>query len=210
MENRDQQDLREALKAVAVALKECQVPFALVGGYAAWARGGPEPDHDVDFLVAEQDAHEVEHLLADRGFTVVQPPEDWLFKVYVDSSMIDVIYRVSGEPAQRSDVERATLLEVLSVEMPVLPATDLMAQKLHALDEHYCDFAQLIPTARALREQVDWDVVATETADNDFAAALLFLLRRLAIIESPGIGSPSIESPVNEDPLTEEPGSAAD
>ena len=183
MENQDQQDLREALKAVAVALKESQLPFALMGGYAAWARGGPEPDHDVDFLVAEQDAHEAEHLLADRGFTVVQPPEDWLFKVYVDSSMIDVIHRVSGEPAQRSDVERATPLEVLSVEMPVLPATDLMAQKLHSLDEHYCDFAQLIPTARALREQVDWDVVRTQTAHNDFAVAFLFLLGRLGVIE---------------------------
>jgi len=182
MENQDQQDLREALKAVAVALKESQLPFALMGGYAAWARGGPEPDHDVDFLVAEQDAHEAEHLLADRGFTVVQPPEDWLFKVYVDSSMIDVIHRVSGEPAQRSDVERATPLEVLSVEMPVLPATDLMVQKLHSLDEHYCDFAQLIPTARALREQVDWDVVRTQTAHNDFAVAFLFLLGRLAVI----------------------------
>ena len=183
MENQDQQDLREALKAVAVALKESQLPFALMGGYAAWARGGPEPDHDVDFLVAEQDAHEAEHLLADRGFTVVQPPEDWLFKVYVDSSMIDVIHRVSGEPAQRSDVERATPLEVLSVEMPVLPATDLMAQKLHSLDEHYCDFAQLIPTARALREQVDWDVVRTQTAHNDFAVTFLFLLGRLGVIE---------------------------
>jgi hypothetical protein len=179
----EQQDLREALKAVAVALKESEAPFALMGGYAAWARGGPEPDHDVDFLVAEEDAHELEHLLADQGFSVVQPPEDWLFKVFVDNSMIDIIYRVSGDPAQRSDVERATPLEVLSVEMPVLPATDLVVQKLHALDEHYCDFAQLIPTARALREQVDWDEVRSATTHNDFAAALLYLLERLGVIE---------------------------
>ena len=184
----EQQDLREALKAVAVALKESEAPFALMGGYAAWARGGPEPDHDVDFLVAAEDAHELEHLLADQGFSVVQPPEDWLFKVFVESSMIDIIHRVSGEPARRSDVERATPLEVLSVEMPVLPATDLMVQKLHALDEHYCDFAQLIPTARALREQVDWAEVRSATAHNDFAAALLFLLERLGVVpdQAPG------------------------
>ena len=52
--------LREALKTVAVALKEGSLnkgaPFALAGSYALWARGGPEPDHDVDFMVAEQDA----------------------------------------------------------------------------------------------------------------------------------------------------------
>ena len=108
MSSDEQQDLREALKAVAVALKDSAAPFALMGGYAAWARGGPEPDHDVDFLVAEEDAHGLEHLLADQGFSVVQPPEDWLFKVFVDDAMIDIIFRVRGEPAQRTDVERAT------------------------------------------------------------------------------------------------------
>ena len=35
--------------------------------------------------------------------------------------------------------------------------------------------------ARALREQVDWDRVRAETGDNDFAEALLLLLRRLGI-----------------------------
>ena len=51
-------DLREALKVVAVNLKESGIPFALAGGYAIWARGGPEPDHDVDFVVPEDDAAE--------------------------------------------------------------------------------------------------------------------------------------------------------
>ena len=45
---------------------------------------------------------------------------------------------------------------MLSVQMPVLPATDIVVTKLMALDEHYCDFARLLPVARALREQVDW------------------------------------------------------
>ncbi len=55
-DNDSGQALREALKVVAVALKESDIPFALAGGYAIWARGGPEPDHDVDFVVAEDDA----------------------------------------------------------------------------------------------------------------------------------------------------------
>jgi hypothetical protein len=59
--------LREALKLVAVALKEGDAPFALAGGYALWARGGPEPNHDVDFVVAEEDAARVADLLATRS-----------------------------------------------------------------------------------------------------------------------------------------------
>jgi Uncharacterised nucleotidyltransferase len=185
MEDEEQDNLREALKAVAVALKHSAVPFALIGGYAVWAWGGPEPEHDVDFLVAEQDAAEAASVLADQGFHVVQPPEDWLFKVYVDDAMVDVIFRPSGVVADRALVERAATLEVLSVQMPVLPATDLLVQKLNALSEHYCDFAALLPVARALREQVCWEHVSRDTAENDFAAALLFLLRRLRIIPGP-------------------------
>ncbi|WP_270888191.1 nucleotidyltransferase family protein [Pedococcus sp. 5OH_020] len=188
MEGQDQENLRTALKAVAVALKESGLPFALTGGYAVWALGGPEPDHDVDFIVAEQDAAEAVRVLADKDFDVVQPPEDWLFKVYLDGALVDVIFRAAGRSAVREDLERAVPLEVLSVQMPVLPATDLIVGKLSVLREQYCDFSRLLPVARALREQVDWEHVARETKDNDFAAALLFLLRRLDVV--PGAAGP--------------------
>jgi hypothetical protein len=181
----DQDDLREALKTVAVALKAAGRPFALIGGYGVWARGGPEPNHDADFLVAREDAEEIAHLLADQGLHVVQPPEDWLFKVYVGDALVDIIFRPAGTFATRGVVERATPLRVLSIEMPVMPATDLLVHRLNALSEHYCDFAVHIPVARALREQVDWNVVRELTAPNPFAAALLFLLERLEIIEPP-------------------------
>ena len=78
-------------------------------------------------------------------------------------------------------VERAGRLAVLSVEMPVLAATDVLVTKLMALDEHYCDFSRMLPVARALREQVDWAQVAREVAGNDFAAVFLLLLDRLGI-----------------------------
>ena len=117
-ESRD--GLREALKRTAVALKESGVPFALAGGYAAWARGGPEPEHDVDFAIAEADAAAVADSLAERDLRVVQPPEDWLFKVYTDDAMVDILYRLSGSVVERETLERADELEVLSVRMPVL------------------------------------------------------------------------------------------
>lgn len=181
----DQRDLREALKTVAVALKATGLPFALIGGYGVWARGGPEPDHDADFLIAAEDAAQIAQQLAAHDLLVVQPPEDWLFKVYVDDAMVDVIFGPKGVRADHDLLERATPLDVLAVEMPVLPATDLLVLKLNAMSEHYCDFSALIPVARALREQVDWDAVRRDTSDNDFAAALLFLLARLGIIDAP-------------------------
>jgi hypothetical protein len=179
----DQENLREALKRVAVALKQSGVPFALIGGYAVWARGGPEPEHDVDFMVAEEDAPVAAEKLAAEGFQVVQPPEDWLFKVFTDDVMVDIIHRDSGDPATRAVVEDADEIEVLSVQMPVLSGTELLVQKLNAMDEHMCDFGRQLPVARSLREQVDWTRVREETSGNDFATAFLFLLERLSVID---------------------------
>ena len=185
----EQENLREALKSVAVALKQSGFPFALIGGYAVWARGGPEPDHDVDFMVAAEDAAEVSEALADAGLCVVQPPEDWLFKVYTgapdspDSAMVDIIFRDAGEPAARQAVQEADEVEVLSVLMPVLSATELMVHKLASLDEHWCDFGWLLPVARALREQIDWPRLRKDVDGNPFARAFLYLLDELGIAE---------------------------
>jgi Uncharacterised nucleotidyltransferase len=177
----DQDALREGLKRVAVALKEAEVPFALAGGYAAWALGGPEPSHDVDFLIEQERVDEVKQELARRGLQVDQPPEDWLFKVSCDGVTVDVLHRGSGRPLADA-LAASAVREVISVEMPVLDASDLMAQKLLALDEHYCDLSTIVPVARALREQVDWPAVREWTAGHPYAEAVLFLLERLDVV----------------------------
>jgi hypothetical protein len=182
-----QRCLREALKLVAVTLKDSGLPFALTGGYALWARGAPEPSHDVDFVVAEEDVPKAMAELAEQGLHVVQPPEDWLFKVFVgegpSTAMVDVIFRTNGVPVTGDRLADVDQLEVESVLMPVLSATQLMADRLGAMEEHACDFRASLPVARAVREQVDWAEVAALTRDNPFAAAFLFLLGRLGVIE---------------------------
>ncbi len=181
-----QRGLREALKLVAVTLKQGEAPFALAGSYGLWARGGPEPSHDVDFMVAEEDAARAKDLLAAEGLQVVQPPEDWLFKVYVEDAMVDVIFRSGSVPVTRDRFHDADELEVESVLMPVLAATELMSDKLNALEEHACNFGAVLPVARAVREQVDWALVAEETKQNPFATAFLFLLEQLDIVQPAG------------------------
>ncbi|HYG93412.1 MAG TPA: hypothetical protein VD859_07445 [Nocardioides sp.] len=178
-----QRGLREALKLVAVTLKHGEAPFALAGSYGLWARGGPEPDHDVDFMVAEEDAARAKDLLSEEGLDVVDPPEDWLFKVFVDGAMVDVIFRAGSVPITGERFEDAEELEVESVLMPVLSTTVLMSDKLNALEEHACDFGNVLPVARAVREQVDWAVVAEQTKQNPFATAFLFLLEQLGIVD---------------------------
>ena len=183
--NAEQEALREALKRTAVALKEADVAFALGGGYAAWALGGPEPEHDVDFVLAEADTERAQRVLAEAGLRVEQPPEDWLFKVFDgdgdDAPMVDLIFRLNGTTVETPILERAQVVDVLSVHMPVLGATDLVVSKMAALHEHSCDFGKVLPSARALREQVDWASVREQVAGNPFAESCLFLLERLEV-----------------------------
>ena len=169
------------MKRTAVALREGGLPFALCGGYAGWARGAPEPDHDADFMIPEDHVERAAKALTDAGLQVADPAEDWLFKVTADDVFVDVLWRVSGRPVEGELVERGSPLQVLGVQMPVLAATDIVVTKLLALDEHYCDFTKLLPVARALREQVDWAQVRAEVAGNDFAVVFLELLGRLGI-----------------------------
>ena len=172
--------LQTGLKRVAVALKESGVPFALAGGYAAWVHGAPEPDHDVDFLIRTEDADTARAHLQARGIEILEPAEDWLFKVRVDGVAVDVLFRGQGlEP--EGMLERAETLSVLSVRMPVLAATDVTVEKLLALDEHYCDLAAVLPTLRALREQLEWTDLRGRVSGNPFAEAVLFLADRLEI-----------------------------
>ena len=177
----DDGDLREVLKLAAVALKRAGVEFALGGGYAAWARGAPEPTHDVDFVVSEHDAARAAEALREAGLDVVQPPEDWLFKAYHNGAMVDVVHRLNGRTVDSAVLASADEQEVCSVRMPVLAMTDVMASKLNALNEKACDFSRLLPVARAVREQVDWGAVRERTAGNDYAFAFLVLVERLGI-----------------------------
>ena len=89
-------ELRDALKRAASALKAQGPEFALAGSYALWVHGGPEPVHDVDFVVAEEDADTAAKTLEEAGFRIDRPPEDWLFKACIGRRR-----RGRAAPAQR-------------------------------------------------------------------------------------------------------------
>nr|WP_090279210.1 hypothetical protein [Mycolicibacterium komanii]CRL75021.1 hypothetical protein CPGR_03878 [Mycolicibacterium komanii] len=175
-------DLRDALKRAASALRAQGPDFALGGSYALWVFGGPEPVHDVDFVVAEPDTEKAAATLEEAGFRVERTPEDWLFKACVeDDFVIDVLHRLNGDPVDKERILAAEEYDVLAVRMRVLAPTEVMREKLNSLNEHHCDFAALLPAVRAVREQLDWEQLRSDTADNPFASAFLMLADRLEL-----------------------------
>jgi hypothetical protein len=176
-------ELREALRHSTSALKADGVPFALAGGYALWVHGAPESAHDVDLVVDENDVEKAAATLAAAGFRIERPPEDWLFKAFRGTAMVDVLHRLNGQRVDRELLGMGQDFDVLGLHIPVLPATQVITTKLRSMTERYCDFGQLIAPVRAVREQLDWPRIRVDTADNDFAAAFLVLMERLGIAE---------------------------
>jgi len=176
--------LQDGLRLAAVALLDAGIPFALVGGYAAWARGAPEPSHDADFAVTEEDVDRAKAALAAAGLDVQEPAENWLFKAYHRGALVDVLYRMVGEPVTPELLSHADELEVLAVRMPVLAATDVVSAKLRVLGEHACDFSRPLAIVRALREQIDWPRVRREVGNQPYARAFLFLADELGLTDA--------------------------
>jgi hypothetical protein len=186
MPHRVDEGLATTLKRVASVLKQAEIPFALGGSFAAYAHGGYSSDHDVDFLLREQDKDRALEELAAVGFTVEQPPEDWLVKVFDEGRMVDLIYRPIESPVTDETLADTVMRPVEAISMPVLSATQLMIHKLLSYTQHYCDFATGLPLARSLREQIDWDRVRRETAKSPYAEAFLVLLDRLDVVPLAG------------------------
>jgi Nucleotidyl transferase of unknown function (DUF2204) len=183
--SREDGDLLETLKEVAVALKRAGVRFALGGGYATYARGGPSSEHDVDFVLRERDVSAALTACAEAGLEPVRAPEDWLVKVFHGARQVDLIFRMNGCPVSDEVLDRADEMEVQSILMPVLDASDLIVGKLLAFDAHNCDFGNALATVRALREQVHWPVVRARAAESPYAVGFLVLAELLGIVPPP-------------------------
>lgn len=182
MAHRGDERLLRTLKRVAAVLKQSDIPFVLAGSFAAYAHGGDSSDHDVDFLLREQDIEPALEALIDAGFMPDRPPEDWLVKVYDEELHVDLIHRPVEAPVTDETFMETVVRSVDAINMPVLSATQLMVHRLLSFSQHYCDFTRGLPLARSLREQIDWDRVRKETAHSPYAEAFLVLLDRLDVV----------------------------
>jgi hypothetical protein len=184
--------LIETLKRSAAALRDADVPFALAGSVACWARGGPAPYNDVDFAVREQDGERGLQALVDAGMRPERPPEGWLLKAWDDDVLVDLIWDFSGLPGVDELLDRSEELSVQAQPLPVMALDDVVVSKLCAMDEHALDFAGPLAVARALREQIDWRAVRGRTAHWPYARGFFAMVEALEIVE-PGGAAPAAE-----------------
>jgi Uncharacterised nucleotidyltransferase len=176
----------DTLRVAVAAMRDAGVPFVLGGSFAAWARGGPLPQNDLDLMVRPADAQRALEALAAAGMRAERPPEEWLVKAWHGDVMVDVIFHPAGLEMTDEVLARADRISVLAIETPVMALEDMLATKLLSLNEHSLDYRGLLAIARALREQIDWEGLYARTGDSAFVKAFFTLVRELGI--APAVG----------------------
>jgi hypothetical protein len=176
-------ELIESMKRAAAVLREAEVPYMLGGGLAAWARGGPPTEHDVDFFVRPEDAERALDALVGAGMKAERPPEGWLLKAWDGDILIDLIHSPAGGAVDDGYFERLEEIEVAAQRLPVASLGDVLTTKLMALSEQEPDLSSVLELARSLREQVDWGFVRSQTAGSPFARAFFTLVEELGVVE---------------------------
>lgn len=170
-----------SMRRAAAALREADVPFALGGSMASWARGGPETCNDVDLLVGAQDAERALEALEAAGMRRDDAPEHWLVKVRDGDVLVDLIFELTGVGGAERVIQRAETMRVAALEVPVACMDDVLTAKLLALDEHNLDLSGPLRIARATREQIDWPELRSRTAGSPYAAAFFTLCDELGV-----------------------------
>lgn len=173
--------LAETCRTAVAALRDAGVPFVLAGSFAAWARGGPQPGKDLDFMVKPEDAEAALQALVSAGMRSERPPEEWLLKAWNGETMVDLIFGPAGLPMTDEILGRAEPIPVLAIETPVMALEDVLVTKLMALEEHNLDYTSLLGIARACREQIDWARLRRRTNDSPYAQAFFTLVHGLEI-----------------------------
>jgi hypothetical protein len=155
----------------------------LGGGLAAWARGGPPTEHDVDFYVRPADADAGLAALVNAGLREDRPPEGWLLKAWDESVLVDLIFNPSGGPIGDEHFARAEQMEVMAQPLLVASLDDVISTKLLSITEQDPDFQSVLELARSLREQIDWETVRAWTGESPFAKAFFTLVEELGIVD---------------------------
>jgi hypothetical protein len=177
--------LIDTMKVTVAVLRDADVEFMLGGSMAAWARGGPEPDNDLDLMVRPDHADAALEALAGAGMRVERPPEEWLYKAWHDEVLIDLIFCPSGLELTDEAFARGQTMSVMAVTMPVMALEDVLVTMLYALDEHALDYSRLLAITRALREQINWPALRGRASGSPYAKAFMTLVEELGIAPRP-------------------------
>jgi hypothetical protein len=158
-------DRANFLESLIGLLAEHRVRYCVIGGQAVNAYVEPAVTLDLDLVVAVEDFSRVESLLA-QSFRVERFPHS--LNISTPGSRLRV--QIQTDPLYFDFVERASVREVLGLELPVASAEDVLQGKVWAVSEarrrpskrqkDLADISRLIEAYPELRGRVPAEILA--------------------------------------------------
>ena len=158
----------------------------LGGGLAAWARGGPPTDHDVDLYVREADAEAGLNALVAAGMRAERPPEEWLYKAYDGPILVDLIFCPAGGAIGDEHFARADKMEVGAQTLLVASIDDVLSRSCLRSPSRSRTSSLCSSWRARCASRSTGSSSAPNTADSPFARAFFTLVEGLGIVEPEG------------------------
>ncbi len=148
-----------AIAAAVAAFSESRVHFALIGGLAVGIRSGiPRATLDVDFAITTSaDRAKLAARLAVGGFRLTGQFAHSVNFLHESGEPVQLAFDAGFDPM----IERAEIVQVGELELPVVTRDDLIAMKRRAA----ADPAR--PRSKALRDQADIALLEGDVPERD-------------------------------------------
>jgi hypothetical protein len=136
------------------------IPFLLGGAYALYHHTGIRRwTKDLDLFVAPEVCEPVLACLARAGYRSELTDRRWLGKAFSGAHLVDVIFS-SGNQVATVDAlwfEHASRDEVLGVEVPIIPAEEMIWSKAFVMERDRYDGADVAHVILRRGRTLDWE-----------------------------------------------------
>lgn len=150
---------REAISALNVA----ELPYVIGGAFAVYHYGGAwRNTNDLDVYLERSHVPDAAEVLTSLGFAdcgeMAAGDRDWIYHATKDGVLVDVIWQSPNglTTVSETQYERAPRGEFLELPTRFLPADDLVLSKIFTMNQHRCDWPDVLRIIRSCPASLDW------------------------------------------------------
>ena len=167
---RPEHDLfRQAIRA----LTEAGVPFVIGGAFAVHHYSGDWRDtHDLDIYLERAHVPDAVRVLTDEGFRdggeMAAGDREWIYHAMKDGALVDLIWQSPHRLSvvNESFYERGREGEFLGLRTRFLPPEELLLAKIYTINQHRCDWPDVLHVVRSCPDDFDWQLVLDKMGEN--------------------------------------------
>ena len=169
-ETRPEYDVfRDAIRA----LTEAGVPFVIGGAFAVYFYSGAwRNTHDLDIYLERKYIPAATEALTNRGFRdggeMAVGDRDWIYHALKNDALVDLIWQSPHRLSVVDETFYSRGREGRFLDMPArfLSPEDLVLAKIFTMNQHRCDWPDVLRIVRSCPEDFDWRLMLSSMGEN--------------------------------------------